>query len=89
MHTNVRGCGTYFPIRTVILDMSDGNLYERLGGRDGIRAVVDEFYDELLADEQLGPLFRGADMEKLIVFIVTGYRWVAKTVRRSTGNDLQ
>lgn len=45
--------------------MSDGNLYERLGGRDGIRAVVDEFYDELLADEQLGPLFRGADMEKL------------------------
>jgi len=45
--------------------MSDGNLYERLGGRDGIRAVVDEFYDELLTDEELGPLFRGADMEKL------------------------
>jgi len=45
--------------------MSDEKLYDRLGGHDGIRAVVDEFYDRLRADEELGPLFRGADMEKL------------------------
>ncbi|RXK46614.1 group I truncated hemoglobin [Halorientalis pallida] len=45
--------------------MSETTLYERLGGRDGIRAVVDDFYDRLVADEQLGLFFEGADMERL------------------------
>lgn len=45
--------------------MTDGTLYERLGGREGIRAVVDDFYDRLLADEDLGPFFEGADVERL------------------------
>lgn len=45
--------------------MTDETLYERLGGRDGIRAVVDDFYDRLVADDELGPFFADADMEKL------------------------
>lgn len=45
--------------------MSDATLYERLGGREGIRAVVDDFYDRLLADDDIGPFFEGADMAKL------------------------
>lgn len=45
--------------------MTDRNLYDRLGGHDGIRAVVDDFYTRLRADEELGPFFRNADMEKL------------------------
>lgn len=45
--------------------MTDDTLYERLGEREGIRTVVDEFYDRLLADEDLGPFFADADMEKL------------------------
>jgi hemoglobin len=45
--------------------MTEENLYERLGGRDGIRAVVDDFYDRLLADDQLQPFFADADMELL------------------------
>ena len=45
--------------------MADGSLYERLGGRDGVRLVVDDFYDRLRADEELGRFFRDADMEKL------------------------
>jgi len=45
--------------------MSDQTLYERLGEREGIRAVVDDFYDRLLADNELGPFFETADMEKL------------------------
>ncbi len=40
-------------------------LYDRLGKREGIYAVVDDFYDSLVADERLGPLFAGADMEEL------------------------
>jgi len=45
--------------------MAQETLYERLGGHDGIRAVVDDFYDRLLADDDIGPFFQGADLEKL------------------------
>jgi len=45
--------------------MAADSLYDRLGGRDGIRAVVDEFYDRLLADEEIGPFFQNTDMESL------------------------
>ena len=45
--------------------MAESTLYERLGKREGIRAVVDDFYDRLLEDEDLGPFFTGADVEKL------------------------
>jgi hemoglobin len=45
--------------------MAETTLYDRLGGYDGIRAVVDAFYDKLLADEELGSFFENADMEKL------------------------
>lgn len=42
-------------------------LYERLGGRECIRAVVDDFYDALLNDEDLAPFFEDsdADIERL------------------------
>jgi hemoglobin len=43
----------------------EDTLYGRLGEREGIRAVVDDFYDRLLADDDLGPFFAGADVEKL------------------------
>lgn len=45
--------------------MTEETLYERLGGHDGIRAVVDDFYDRLLDDDELGPFFADAHMEKL------------------------
>jgi hemoglobin len=38
-------------------------LYERLGRRDGIRSVVDDFYDTLLSDEELGRFFEDADAD--------------------------
>jgi hemoglobin len=40
-------------------------LYERLGEQEGIRAVVDDFYDRLVADDDLGPYFEGADVDSL------------------------
>jgi hemoglobin len=45
--------------------MTEQKLYKRLGEQEGIRAVVDDFYDRLLADDQLGLFFETADMEKL------------------------
>ena len=40
-------------------------LYARLGEREGIRAVVDDFYDRLLDDDQLAPFFDGSNVERL------------------------
>ncbi|WP_436925034.1 truncated hemoglobin [Halosimplex amylolyticum] len=45
--------------------MTGTTLYERLGEREGIQTVVDDFYDRLLADEELGPFFDDADLETL------------------------
>lgn len=45
--------------------MSEGTLYDRLGGEEAISAVVDDFYDRLVADEMMGPLFADANLEYL------------------------
>lgn len=45
--------------------MPESTLYDRLGQREGIRTVVDRFYDRLLNDPDLGPLFEDADMDLL------------------------
>ncbi|MFC5366978.1 group I truncated hemoglobin [Salinirubrum litoreum] len=44
--------------------MTRATLYERLGGSDAIEAVVDEFYDRVLADAQLAPYFEDVDMAR-------------------------
>jgi hemoglobin len=43
----------------------DGTLYERLGGREAISAVVDRFYERVLADDRLADFFDDAEMERL------------------------
>lgn len=45
--------------------MPSETLYERLGGEAAVDAVVDEFYDRVLADESLAPYFEGVDTERL------------------------
>ncbi len=42
-----------------------GSLYEKLGGKTAVAAVVNDFYDRMLADEELNYIFKGTDMEKL------------------------
>jgi hemoglobin len=39
--------------------------YERLGGQAALAHVVDQFYQRVLADEQLGPYFAGIDVGRL------------------------
>lgn len=41
------------------------DLYQRLGGRKAIDAVVDDFYDRVLADERINHYFDDADVEDL------------------------
>ncbi|SFS37640.1 group I truncated hemoglobin [Halostagnicola kamekurae] len=44
--------------------MPERTLYERLGGEDAIAAVVDEFYDRVMADELVAGYFDDVDMQK-------------------------
>ncbi|WP_121744208.1 group I truncated hemoglobin [Natronorubrum halophilum] len=39
-------------------------LYDRLGGEDAIAAVVDRFYERVMADEQVVHYFDDVDMQK-------------------------
>ncbi|WP_372911941.1 group 1 truncated hemoglobin [Salinigranum sp.] len=41
------------------------SLYDRLGGRDGIAAVVDTFYDRVLADDRVNGYFDDMDVDDL------------------------
>ncbi|WP_276272380.1 group I truncated hemoglobin [Haloarcula litorea] len=40
-------------------------LADRLGGEAGIERIVDDFYDEVLADESLAPYFAETDTDAL------------------------
>ena len=41
------------------------SLYEELGGRAAIAAVVEEFYARVIADPTLAPMFAGTDLDRL------------------------
>lgn len=43
--------------------MSD-TLYDRLGGRDAIAAVVDRFYERMLEDDRVAHFFEDIDMQR-------------------------
>ncbi|MFC4436187.1 MULTISPECIES: group I truncated hemoglobin [Natrialbaceae] len=43
--------------------MSD-TLYDRLGGRDAIAAVVDRFYERMLEDERVAHFFEDIDVQR-------------------------
>jgi hemoglobin len=40
-------------------------IYDRIGGREAIEAVVEDFYVRVLADDQLGGFFAGTNMNRL------------------------
>ena len=42
--------------------MSDPTLYDRLGGEPAVGAVVNEFYDRVLADDRVAHHFDDVDM---------------------------
>lgn len=40
-------------------------IYDQLGGPDGVRTAVTVFYNRVTADPELGPYFAGIDLERL------------------------
>ena len=51
-------------IPNLILAEEKASLYDRLGGKGAITAVVDVFVDRLVADPQVGPRFASADVDR-------------------------
>ena len=41
------------------------NLYERIGGEEGIERLVNVFYDRVVAEPELAPFFTHAPMDRL------------------------
>lgn len=46
--------------------MADNNLYELLGGREGVDAAVENFYRKVLVDERVNHFFEDVDMDQQI-----------------------
>lgn len=44
---------------------AEASIYETIGGEDALVAVVDDFYDRVVADPQLAPFFAGLNMKAL------------------------
>ena len=51
-------------IPNLILAEEKASLYDRLGGKGAITAVVDVFADRLVADPQVGPRFSSSDVKR-------------------------
>ncbi|MDS0220268.1 group 1 truncated hemoglobin [Haloarcula sp. S1AR25-5A] len=45
--------------------MASQSIFERIGGRDAVEAVVSDFYDRVLDDPVLEPYFEDSDMQDL------------------------
>jgi len=69
--------------------MSQQSLYARIGGREAVEAVVEEFYDRVLEDELLQPYFEGTDMEELYAHQVQFVSAVAGGPVAYDGADMQ
>ncbi|MEU4524637.1 group 1 truncated hemoglobin [Amycolatopsis sp. NPDC024027] len=41
------------------------SIYEQIGGQEALVAVVDDFYERVLADAELAPFFAGTSMPRL------------------------
>jgi len=47
-------------------DAADDRLYQAWGGKSGIRAVMEDFFDRLKADARLAPFFRDTNRDNLV-----------------------
>ncbi|MFN7947450.1 MAG: group 1 truncated hemoglobin [Blastocatellia bacterium] len=65
------------------------SLYERLGGRDAITAVVDEFASRVLADERINKKFVKTDATRLKFELVQQICMVTGGPCQYTGRDMK
>ncbi|WP_410765553.1 group I truncated hemoglobin [Haloferax sp. DFSO60] len=64
-------------------------VYQAIGGRDAVEAVVADFYDQVLSDDQLAPYFEGMEMSELRAHQVQFISSVAGGPVEYTGDDMR
>ncbi|WP_331234014.1 group I truncated hemoglobin [Natronorarus salvus] len=69
--------------------MENPTLYERLGGRESIAAVVDSFYERVLADDRLAHYFEATDMQRQRAHQTQFLSSVAGGPVEYTGGDME
>ena len=66
-----------------------GTIYQEIGGEETVEAVVDDFYDRVLSDDQLADYFEGMDMQELRVHQVQFVSSVAGGPVDYDGGDMR
>ncbi|HEU0032698.1 MAG TPA: group 1 truncated hemoglobin [Kofleriaceae bacterium] len=63
--SSIAGCGGKKTGDTTAAKPADKSLYARLGGKDAITAVVDDFVANVVADDRINAFFKNADATNL------------------------
>jgi hemoglobin len=60
-------CALAFPAMPALADgsLADASVYQALGGREGLKAIVGDFLNLVQADDRIKKQFADADMEHL------------------------
>lgn len=69
--------------------MSENTLYERLGGQEALEAVVDDFYDRVVADGRVSHFFQPVDLQRQQAHMVAFLSTVAGGPAEYTGADME
>jgi hemoglobin len=69
--------------------MQDQTLYQRLGGKDAITGVVDDFIGNVAADTRINKRFGGADIPRLKMMLVNQICSAAGGPCTYTGRDMK
>jgi hemoglobin len=80
------GCGSMAPQG---MSMSDKSLYERLGGKEAITAVVDDFVARVAADNRINKFFAKADVPRLKTQLVNQICEASGGPCKYTGADMK
>ena len=82
--TLTAGCASMAP-----QGMSDKSLYERLGGKEAITAVVDDFVGRVAADNRINKFFAKADIPRLKTQLVNQICEASGGPCKYTGRDMK
>ena len=69
--------------------MADRSLYERLGGKDAITAVVDDFVTRVAADKRINSFFAKANVPRLKMMLVDQICEATGGPCKYTGRDMK
>lgn len=84
---NVAGCNTMEPSGGSM--MSDKSLYDRLGGKPAITAVVDDFVGRVAADTRINGKFANANIPRLKSMLVDQICQASGGPCTYTGRDMK